>query len=152
MNNFIYNTPTKVFFGKGYELKLGEILKSYNIKKILLHYGKESIKKSGLYDIVINQLKNNNIDYVELGGVEPNPKLSLVLKGVELCKKENVDLILAVGGGSVIDSSKSIAVGAKVDFNPWLFSIKEKEPNSCSYYFNIISCWKRHVKFMCNHK
>ena len=128
MNNFIYNTPTKVFFGKGYEYQLGDILKSYGIKKVLLHYGQESIKKNGLYDVVISQLKNNNIDFVELGGVEPNPKLSLVLKGVEICKKENVDLILAVGGGSVIDSSKSIAVGAKVDFNPWLFSIKEREP------------------------
>ena len=126
MKNFIYNTPTKIFFGRNEEKKLGEILKSYNIKKVLFHYGKESIKKSGLYDLVINQLKDAKIDYIELGGVEPNPKLSLVLKGVEIAKKENVDLILAVGGGSVIDSAKSIAVGAKVDFNPWLFNIKEK--------------------------
>lgn len=129
MNNFIYNTPTKVFFGKNQEDKLGEILKSYNIKKVLLHYGKESIKKSGLYDKVINQLKAFKIDFVELGGVTPNPKLSLALKGVEIAKKEKVDLILAVGGGSVIDSAKLISVGAKVDFNPWLFSIKEKTPN-----------------------
>lgn len=129
MNNFIYNTPTKVFFGKNQEDKLGEILKSYNIKKVLLHYGKESIKKSGLYDKVINQLKAFKIDFVELGGVTPNPKLSLALKGVEIAKKEKVDLILAVGGGSVIDSAKLISVGAKVDFNPWLFLIKEKTPN-----------------------
>ena len=108
MNNFIYNTPTKVFFGKNQEDKLGEILKSYNIKKVLLHYGKESIKKSGLYDKVINQLKAFKIDFVELGGVTPNPKLSLALKGVEIAKKEKVDLILAVGGGSVIDSAKLI--------------------------------------------
>ena len=126
MKNFIYNAPTKIFFGKDQEKRLGEILKSYNIKKVLFHYGKESIKKSGLYDLVINQLKDHNIDYVELGGVEPNPKLSLVLKGVEIAKNENVDLILAVGGGSVIDSAKAIAAGAKVDFSPWLFSIKEK--------------------------
>lgn len=130
MKNFIYNAPTKVFFGKGYENKLGEILTSYSVKKVLFHYGKSSIKKTGLYDIVINQLKASKIDFIELGGVEPNPKLNLVLKGVELCKKENVDLILAVGGGSVIDSAKSIAVGAKVDFNPWLFNIKEKEAKS----------------------
>ena len=84
MKNFIYNAPTKIFFGKDQEKRLGEILKSYNIKKVLFHYGKESIKKSGLYDLVINQLKDHNIDYVELGGVEPNPKLSLVLKGVEI--------------------------------------------------------------------
>lgn len=128
MKNFIYNTPTKVFFGKGQEENLGKILKEYNITKILLHYGKTSIHKSGLYTKVIDNLKANNISYVELGGVEPNPKLSLVLKGVELAKKENVQLILAVGGGSVIDSAKSIAVGACVDHSPWLFSIKKAIP------------------------
>lgn len=128
MNNFIYYTPTEVYFGKKQEEHLNEILNKYHYKKILFHYGMSSIKKTGLYDKVINQLKLSKIDYVELPGVSPNPKLSLVLKGVEICKKENVDLILAVGGGSVIDSAKSIAVGAKVDFNPWLFSIKEKTP------------------------
>ena len=129
MENFIYNTPTKVFFGKNQENNLGDILKSYNIKKVLLHYGKSSIFKSGLYDKITTIFKNNKIDYVELGGVEPNPKLSLVLKGVELAKKEQVELILAVGGGSVIDSSKAIAVGACVDHSPWLFSIKKETPN-----------------------
>lgn len=128
MENFIYYTPTKVYFGREQEKKLGEILQGYNVKKVLLHYGKSSIKKNGLYDTVVEQLKAAKIDFVELGGVEPNPKLSLVLKGVEICKKENVDLILAVGGGSVLDSSKSISVGAKVDFSPWKFSIKEAEP------------------------
>lgn len=128
MNNFIYNTPTKIFFGRGQEKRLGEILNSYSVKKVLFHYGKSSIKKSGLYDTVLLELKKANIDYVELGGVSPNPKLSLVLKGIELCKAEQVDLILAVGGGSVIDSAKSIAVGAKVDFSPWKFSIKAEEP------------------------
>ena len=128
MKNFIYNTPTKVYFGKNEEEKLGEILNYYNVKKVLLHYGTSSIKKSGLYDKVINQLKLANIEFVELGGVTPNPKLSLALKGVEIAKKENVDLILAVGGGSVIDSAKMIAAGAKVDFNPWLFSLHEKAP------------------------
>ena len=128
MKNFTYYTPTKVFFGENQENNLGEILKSYNVKKVLFHYGQTSIKKSGLYDVVINQLNAAQIDYVELGGVEPNPKLSLVHKGVELCKKENVDLVLAVGGGSVIDSAKSIAHGALVDFDPWKFSIKEETP------------------------
>ena len=126
MENFIYNTPTKIFFGKKEEEKIGSIISSYKFKKILFHYGKSSIKKSGLYDLIISKLKENNIDYVELGGVEPNPKLSLVLKGVEICKKENIDFILAVGGGSVLDSAKLISSGALVDFNPWLFSIKEK--------------------------
>lgn len=128
MKNFIYNTPTRVYFGKGQEDNLGNILKEYGIKKVLFHYGKGSIKKNGLYDKVINQLNASKIDFVELGGVEPNPKLSLVLKGVKIAKKEKVDLILAVGGGSVLDSAKSIAVGAKVDFSPWLFSIGEKKP------------------------
>lgn len=128
MKNFIYNTPTKVFFGKKQEENLGQILKDYNITKILLHYGKSSIHKSGLYQKITTILKENKISYVELGGVEPNPKLSLVLKGVELAKKEKVELILAVGGGSVIDSAKSIAVGACVDHSPWLFSIKKETP------------------------
>ncbi len=126
MENFIYNTPTKIFFGSREEEKIGEIISSYNFKKVLFHYGKSSIKKSGLYDLVISKLKENNIQFVELGGVEPNPKLSLVLKGVEICKKENIDFILAVGGGSVLDSAKLISQGALVDFNPWLFSIKKK--------------------------
>ena len=128
MKNFIYNTPTRVYFGKGQEDNLGEILTSYGIKKVLFHYGKSSIKKTGLYDKVVNQLKAAKIDFVELGGVEPNPKLSLVLKGVEIAKKEKVDLILAVGGGSVLDSAKSISEGALVDHSPWLFNIGEKKP------------------------
>ena len=127
MNNFVYYTPTKVFFGKGEELKIGQILAEYGAKKILLHYGKSSIKKSGLYDVIVEKLKEANIEFVELGGVEPNPKLSLVLKGVEIVKREKVDLILAVGGGSVLDSSKAISAGAKVDFSPWKFSIGEEK-------------------------
>jgi len=127
MNNFVYYAPTKVFFGKGEELKIGQILKEYGYKKIMLHYGKSSIKKSGLYDVIINELNKCKIEFVELGGVEPNPKLSLVLKGVELAKKEKVELILAIGGGSVLDSSKAISAGAKVDFSPWKFSIGEEK-------------------------
>lgn len=130
MDNFIYNTPTKVFFGRGFETKVGEILKEYNITRVLLHYGQQSIKKSGLYDIVKESLEKAMITTFELGGVEPNPKLSLVKEGVKICQKENIELILAVGGGSVIDSSKSIAVGAKTNEDPWLFNIKERVPKS----------------------
>ena len=126
MKNFMYYTPTKVYFGKGEELKVGKIIKEYGFKKIMLHYGKSSIKKCGLYDKVVKCLKDEGIEFVELGGVEPNPKLSLVLNGVELAKKEKVEMILAVGGGSVLDSSKSISAGAKVDFSPWKFSIGEE--------------------------
>ena len=92
MKNFIYNTPTRVYFGKGQEDNLGNILKEYGIKKVLFHYGKGSIKKNGLYNKVINQLNASKIDFVELGGVEPNPKLSLVLKGVEIAKKEKIEV------------------------------------------------------------
>ena len=128
MENFIYNTPTKVFFGKGQESKIGAISASYGFKKVLVHYGKGSVIKSGLLEKVLKSLDEANVNHIELGGVDPNPKLSLVLKGIELAKKEKVELIIAVGGGSVIDSSKAIAVGAKVDFSPWEFSIKNKTP------------------------
>ena len=128
MLNFVYNTPTRIYFGKGEESKIGQISASYGIKKVLVHYGMGSVIKSGLLERVLKSLDEANIKHVELGGVEPNPKLSLVLEGVKLAKKENVDLILAVGGGSVIDSAKSISVGAKVDFSPWEFSIKNQTP------------------------
>ena len=128
MINFNFYTPTKIFFGKDTHRDTGKIIKSYGFKKILLHYGKESIKKSGLYDDIVKSLKENEIEFVELGGVKPNPELSLVLEGVKLAKENNVDMILAVGGGSVIDSSKSIGVGAKVDFSPFLFNLKEQTP------------------------
>lgn len=130
MNSFIFHTPTKVFFGKNEEQKIGEILTKFNSKKILLHYGKISIIKSGLLEKIKTYLEKAEIKYVELGGVDPNPKLSLVEKGVELVKKEQVDFILAIGGGSVIDSAKSIAVGAFVEHSPWLFSTHEKTPRN----------------------
>lgn len=128
MINFDFYSPTKIFFGKDRENEVGEIIKKYGYKKVLLHYGKSSIKKTGLYDKVVNSLNNSKVEFIELGGVEPNPKDSLVRVGVELAKKEEVDFILAVGGGSVIDSAKSIACGSKVDFDPWLFNAHEKTP------------------------
>lgn len=121
MNNFEYCVPTKIFFGKDEHLKVGQIIKSYGYKNVLLHYGGGSIKKNGLYDQITASLSASDINYTELGGVEPNPKLSMVHKGVTVCKNNNIELILAVGGGSVIDSAKCIAAGAKVDFDPWLF-------------------------------
>ncbi|MDE7106282.1 MAG: iron-containing alcohol dehydrogenase [Anaeroplasmataceae bacterium] len=128
MKNFIYYTPTRVYFGKDEEKKIGEILKEYNGQKVLLHYGKSSVVKSGLLGLIKTKLTEEKIDFIELGGVEPNPKLSLVEKGIELVKKEQVDFILAIGGGSVIDSAKSIAVGALVDHSTWLFSTHEMTP------------------------
>lgn len=127
MNQFIYYSPTKIYFGK-YEQEVGNIIKNLGYNKILFHYGKKSIFENGLYEKVKNSLIKYGISFIELGNVEPNPKIDLVRSGVELAKKNQVDFILAVGGGSVIDSSKAIACGAKVDFDPWQFSIHEKEP------------------------
>lgn len=119
MNDFIFQSPTKIYFGRGKENLIGEIIKEYNFHKILLVYGKNSIKKSGLYDKVISSLKNNNVSYLELSGIEPNPKLSKVKEGLKLIKEEHVDLILAVGGGSVIDTAKAIACSYYIDEDPW---------------------------------
>jgi alcohol dehydrogenase YqhD (iron-dependent ADH family) len=129
MNNFIYETPTKIYFGKDEELKVGKIIKEVGAKKVLIHCGGTSAKKSGLLDRVRKCLDDENISFIELGGVVPNPELSLVRKGIELCIKENVDFILAVGGGSVIDSSKDIANGAaNPDTDVWDFSLKAASP------------------------
>lgn len=128
MINFEFYSPTRVFFGRDQQKRVGEIIKGYGFKKVLLHYGGGSIKKTGLYDEVVKALNDAGIDFVELGGAQPNPILGLVKKGIEICKKENVDLVLAVGGGSAIDSGKAIAVGAAHDCDPWLFSSKKKVP------------------------
>lgn len=120
MNNFVYETPTKVYFGKNEEAKVGELVKAFAPKKVLLHYGGKSAKASGLLDRVKASLEAAEISYVELGGVSPNPQLGLVRKGIELCKAEGVDFVLAVGGGSVLDSSKAIANGvANPDVDIW---------------------------------
>lgn len=118
MLNFDYYAPARLILGKGTENEIGALLKPY-AKKVLLHYGGGSIKKSGLYDRIVASLKGSGIAYVELGGVVPNPRLSLVHEGIALCKKENVDLILAVGGGSTIDSSKAIAMGVYYEGDIW---------------------------------
>lgn len=111
MENFEFFTPTKIFFGQDQESNVGSIIKSYGFKKVLVHYGGQSAKRSGLLDRVYHSLDQAQIAYVSLGGVVPNPRLSLVETGIKLCKDENVELILAVGGGSVIDSAKAIGLG-----------------------------------------
>ena len=100
-------------------------------KKVLLHFGGQNIIKSGLYDNIITSLQESNVDFVELGGVVPNPRLSLVRKGIELCKAENVDCILAVGGGSVIDSAKAISMGACIDFDVWELFCTQQPISRC---------------------
>ncbi len=118
MDNFMYNLPTEVLFGKGQQNELRNILPKY-ATKVLLHYGGGSVKKQGIYDFVVKELNDIGMPFVELGGVQPNPRLSLVREGIEICKKENVDFILAIGGGSVIDSSKTIAGGSVVGYDIW---------------------------------
>ncbi len=128
MRDFYYHTPTEIFFGKDKEKDVGKIISGYGYKKIMLQYGKDSIKKSGLYDRVMLALKESDIEVVEMGGVEPNPKITFVRKAIEIAKKERVELILAVGGGSVIDSSKYTAIGAKTDIDVWEFSMGRAKP------------------------
>lgn len=128
MLDFTYYAPTKVYFGKETHKKVGEIIKEYGYKKIMLQYGKGSIKKSGLYDEVMKSLNDNGIEVVEMGGVEPNPKLSFVKKAIEIARKENVEMILAVGGGSAIDSSKYTATGVKYNGDVWDFPSRKATP------------------------
>ena len=123
---FTYHIPTKLYFGEGQLLNLGKVTSEYG-KKVLIVYGGGSIKKTGVYDTVCNQLKENNIEIFELAGIEPNPKVDSVRKGIEICKKEKIDVVLAVGGGSAMDASKFIAAGACVDFDVWDF-ISKKAP------------------------
>ncbi len=119
MFNFTYFTPTEVVFGKGTETQAGVLVKKYGGKKVLIHYGSGSVVRSGLLGRVKASLEEQGISYVELGGVVPNPVLSLVYKGIDLAKREGVDFILAVGGGSVIDSAKAIGYGVANEGDVW---------------------------------
>ncbi|UZQ83293.1 iron-containing alcohol dehydrogenase [Thermoanaerobacter sp. RKWS2] len=120
MENFVFSSPTKIIFGKGTEHQVGEEVKKYS-NKVLFCYGGGSIKKSGLYDKVVNSLKEAGVEFIELSGVKPNPRLSLVQEGIKLCRENNIDFILAVGGGSVIDTAKAIAMGVPYEGNVWDF-------------------------------
>lgn len=128
MENFVFQNPTRIIFGRDTENQVGGELKGY--KKVLLHYGRNSIKRSGLYDRVVASLKAAGVSFVELGGVKPNPTLDLVHEGIELCRKEGVDVILAVGGGSAIDSAKAIAMGVPYQGDVWDFYLGKGEPKS----------------------
>ena len=121
MNSFTYYTPTKVIFKENGEVDCAKELKAFTAKKVLIHFGGKSAIKSGLLERVKKSLEAENIEYILLGGVVANPLLSKVNEGIDLCKKENVDFILAVGGGSVIDSSKAIAIGLFNGGNVWDF-------------------------------
>ncbi len=121
MNNFNFYSPTSFVFGKGRETEAGKYVKRFGGTKVLIHFGGGSVLKSGLLDRVKTSLANENITFTQLGGVMPNPRSGLVYEGIELCKREKIDFILAVGGGSVIDSAKAIALGALYDGDFWDF-------------------------------
>jgi alcohol dehydrogenase YqhD (iron-dependent ADH family) len=120
MNNFEFLNPTKIIFGKGTENQVGAEVRKH-ASSCLLHFGGGSIKKSGLYDRITASLKKEGVRFVELGGVQPNPRLALVREGIELCRKNKLEFVLAVGGGSVIDSCKAIAAGVPYDGDVWDF-------------------------------
>ena len=121
MNNFNFYSPTEFVFGKDRENECGVYVKKYGGSRVLIHYGGKSAVRSGLIDRVKASLDKNGVSYCELGGVQPNPRDGLVYKGIELARSENVDFILAVGGGSVIDSAKAIAIGVPYDGDFWDF-------------------------------
>ncbi|MBU0996736.1 MAG: iron-containing alcohol dehydrogenase [Firmicutes bacterium] len=127
MENFTFYSPTEFVFGKNSETLTWKLLKKHQAKKVLIHYGGGSVIRSGLLQKIENQLKENRIEYVMLGGARPNPVDSKVYEGIELCKTENIDFVLAVGGGSAIDSAKAIADGSKYEGDFWdLFDNKAK--------------------------
>lgn len=134
MENFTYYTPTKVVFGKDEEKNVGKLAKDFGAKKVLIHYGGGSAVRSGLIDRIKTSLTEENIAFVELGGVKPNPRLSLIYEGIKLAKENGVDFILAVGGGSVIDSAKGIGYGvANPDIEDvWDLYIGKKKTQKCA--------------------
>lgn len=131
MENFNFKNSTRLIFGKDTHEEAGKYIKDYS-KKILLHYEGDGslIKKLGIYGKVVKSLEDNAIEYVELGGVVPNPRLSLVYEGIEICRKNNIDFILAVGGGSVIDSAKAISLGAAYEGDVWDFFTGKNQPEA----------------------
>ena len=120
MNSFIYDIPVKVYFGKNQLCHLSEELKKYG-QRVLLTYGGGSIKRNGLYDEIIEQFKEAGLQWEELSGIEPNPRIETVRKGAEICNEKNIDVLLAVGGGSTLDATKWMAAGACTDRDPWDF-------------------------------
>lgn len=140
MNNFEYCVPTRVIFGRDTQKRAGELIKEYGFRKVMIHYGGGSVKRSGLLDQVTASLRDAGIETVLFGGVQANPTLSKALEGMEICRREGVDFILAVGGGSVIDSAKCIADGApNPEIDPWKFFMKEAVPPKALPHGNILT-------------
>jgi alcohol dehydrogenase len=138
LEQFTFYNPTQVFFGKGTLTAIKEQIPRYG-KKVLLVYGGGSIKRNGIYDQIMKYLQEIGAEVLELSGVEPNPRLSTVHKGVELCKKEKVDFLLAAGGGSVIDATKAISAGAKYDGDVWDIIIKKAVPKDALPFGTVLT-------------
>ncbi len=131
MFDFKYYTPTKVVFGRNTEARVAELIREFGGSRVLIHYGGGSVVRSGLLKKVTDTLDKAGIPYVTLGGAVPNPRLSLVYKGIELCKKEGVDFLLAVGGGSAIDSAKAIGYGVTNEGDVWDFYDYKRKATAC---------------------
>ena len=131
MFNFNYYTPTKVVFGKGTEMKVADLIREFGGTKVLIHYGGGSVIRSGLMQRVTDTLDAAGISYIKLGGAVPNPHLGLVYEGIELCRKEGIDFLLAVGGGSAIDSAKAIGYGVTNEGDVWDFYDRKRQVKAC---------------------
>ncbi len=131
MYGFNYFTPTKVVFGRGTESQVADLIREFGGKKVLIHYGGGSVVHSGLLKKVTDTLTDAGIPFVQLGGAVPNPRLSLVYEGIELCKKENIDFLLAVGGGSAVDSAKAIGYGVANEGDVWDFYDYKRKAKGC---------------------
>jgi len=139
MENFVFHNPTKLIFGKDTIPQIGSEIAKQGYRKVLLLYGQGSIKRNGVYEQVISSLKENDLQWVELSGVKPNPLLSKVKEGIELSSKEKVEAILAVGGGSVIDSAKAIAVGFYYSGDIWDIFLGKHSPEKALPIFTVLT-------------
>jgi alcohol dehydrogenase YqhD (iron-dependent ADH family) len=128
MENFVFQNPTKIIFGKGTENSVGDEICSYSKKILFLHYGDGIIKETGLHERIVSSLKGAGVEFFELTGVRPNPRLSLVYEGIKICRENGINFILAVGGGSVIDSAKAISIGVPYSGDVWDFFARKAVP------------------------
>jgi len=138
MNNFIYDIPTKVYFGENQLEHLGEELNKYG-KKVLLTYGGGSIKKNGLYDKIVAEIKNAGLELFELNGIDPNPRVSSVNAGADICKKEGIDVLLAVGGGSVLDCTKYIGAATYYAGDAWDILLGKTPVEKCLPVITVLT-------------
>ncbi|MEA4846053.1 MAG: iron-containing alcohol dehydrogenase [Clostridiaceae bacterium] len=138
MNNFIYDIPTRVYFGENQMGNFGMELSHYG-KRVLLCYGGGSIKKTGLYDKVIAEIKGTGLELFELSGIDPNPRVSSANEGADICKKEHIDVLLAVGGGSVIDCTKYIGAAAFYDGDAWDILLQKTTVEKCLPIITVLT-------------